>query len=151
MNMSRVLAICAFVLVAQPAYGIVEAIDELREEMEGGGDVESAIDRAEAVIERGEETIRQLRTEVRQLETEKAELQRIQTALTSGLIGAIVTAIVAISGAVMKTMSSKADRDIKRLDVLEKMAALEGKGIVVPADIRRSYGAVAPGTGDRQD
>ena len=74
-----------------------------------------------------------------QLQKEKAQLEQIQTTLTSGLIGAVVTAIVAIAGALLKTKNSKVDRDLKRLEVVEKMNELTEKGVALPPDIAKTY------------
>ena len=100
--------------------------------------------RLEAALKRGEEINASLQSEVEALRTERAQLVQVQTALTSGLIGAIVTALVAIGGAIMGSRNSRPDRDLKRLAVLEKARELEGAGIKLPNDIAQAYGAPRP-------
>jgi hypothetical protein len=73
-------------------------------------------------------------------------LVQVQTALTSGLIGAIVTAIVAIGGAIINSRNSKPERDLKRLAVLEKAHELQSAGVSLPDDIRHAY-TVRPDAG----
>ena len=96
--------------------------------------------RLEAALKRGEEINASLQSEVETLKTERAQLVQVQTALTSGLIGAIVTALVAIIGAVMGSRNSRADRDLKRLAVIEKARELQAAGIRLPDDIAQTYG-----------
>lgn len=127
--------------VASPAFAIEEAISELRERLENAENTEEVIAIAEETIQEGEQVIEDLREEVQRLKDEKAELKRIQTALTSGLIGAVVTAVVAVIGFIFKAMNSKVDRDLKRLEVAEKISQLESKGISIPGDFRGKYGA----------
>lgn len=81
----------------------------------------------------------QLREEIKEIQKKKADLEKIQTTLTSGLIGAIVTAIIAILGIVFKTFDSRSERDLKRLEVIEKIAELKAKGIDVPENLKRKY------------
>jgi len=59
--------------------------------------------------------------------------------LTSGLIGALVTAAVAVIGALTNFRRSRADRDFRRLEVLEKATQLQASGIGVPPDILQDY------------
>ncbi len=66
-------------------------------------------------------------------------LEQVQTVLTSGLVGAIVTAPVAIMGAVASARTSRAEWDLKRLDVVEKVVALKKAGVGVPRDIAEDY------------
>lgn len=100
----------------------------------------------EEAIKRGERAsaelwtqIKSLEEEKRALENEKRALEKIQVVLTSGLIGALVTAFVAILGTFVNFARGRAERDLKRLEVLEKAAALEAKGIRVPDDIQAVY------------
>ena len=97
--------------------------------------------RLEAALKRGEEINASLQSEVETLKTERAQLVQVQMALTSGLIGAIVTALVAIGGAIMGSRNSRPDRDLKRLAVLEKARELQSAGIKLPDDIARAYGS----------
>ena len=127
--------------VASPSFAIREAISELRERLRNAENTEEVVAIAEETIQKGERTMEDLRKEVQKLENEKAELERIQTALTSGLIGAVVTAVIAVIGFIFKDMSSTVDRDLKRLEVAEKLSELESKGVLIPGDIRKKYGA----------
>ena len=95
--------------------------------------------RLEAALARGEEIIDSLQSEVESLKTERAQLVQVQTALTSGLIGAVVTALVAIGGAVVNSRNSKPERDLKRLAVLEKVHELQSAGVQLPDDIAQIY------------
>ena len=95
--------------------------------------------RLEAALKRGEEIIDSLQSEVESLKAERAQLVQIQTALTSGLIGAVVTALVAIGGALVNFRNSKPERDLKRLAVLEKVHELQSAGVQLPHDIAQRY------------
>lgn len=110
---------------------------------QAGGAASTA--RLEAALKRGEEINASLRSEVEALKIERAQLVQVQTTLTSGLIGAIVTALVAIGGAIMGSRNSRPDRDLKRLAVLEKARELQSAGIRLPDDIADAYGAPPPG------
>ena len=63
----------------------------------------------EAKFKRREGIVHTLQSEVNSFKAERAQLVQVQTALTSGLIGAIVTALVAIGGAILNSKSSKPD------------------------------------------
>jgi hypothetical protein len=95
--------------------------------------------RLDAALKRGEEINASLQSEVEALKIERAQLVQVQTALTSGLIGAIVTAIVAIGGAIINSRNSKPERDLKRLAVLEKAHELQSAGVPLPEDIMYAY------------
>lgn len=113
-----------------------------------------AIAELKDAIERGERAGAQLWTEINEhkaaveaLQKEKRELQeanqrleRTQTVLGSGLIGALVTAFVAIFGAVTNSKRSRADSDLKRLDVIVKARDLQSSGVPLPNDIVQAYG-----------
>lgn len=95
--------------------------------------------RLEAALKRGEEINASLRSEVEALKAERTQLVQVQTALTSGLIGAVVTALVAIGGAIVNSRNSRPERDLKRLAVLEKAHELQGAGVQLPDDIAQAY------------
>jgi len=106
----------------------------------------------QAAIKRGEQASAGLWTQIKTLEEQKAALEnkkraleKIQVVLTSGLIGALVTAFVAVLGTFLNFSRGRAERDLKRLEVLEKALELESKGVHVPADIEAAYkGRSAP-------
>jgi HAMP domain-containing protein len=100
----------------------------------------------EEAIRRGERASAGLMTQIKTLEDQKAALEdekraleKVQVVLTSGLIGALVTALVAILGTFLNFSRGRAERDLKRLEVLEKSVELEAKGIHVPDDIDAAY------------
>ena len=95
--------------------------------------------RLEAALKRGEEINVSLQSQVESLKAERAQLVQVQTALTSGLIGAVVTALVAIGGAIVSSRNSKPERDLKRLAVLEKAHELQSAGVQLPNDIAQAY------------
>lgn len=95
--------------------------------------------RLEAALKRGEEINASLESQIESLKAERAQLVQIQTALTSGLIGAVVTAMVAIGGAILNSKTSKPERDLKRLAVMEKAHELERAGMQLPIDIAQTY------------
>ncbi|MDO8932840.1 MAG: hypothetical protein Q7U97_10635 [Rhodocyclaceae bacterium] len=74
-----------------------------------------------------------------ELKKQHDELKQIQSQLASGLVGAIVTAIVAIAGAFLTALNSKPERDLKRLTVIEKANELKKSGVAVPEDIVSQY------------
>jgi septal ring factor EnvC (AmiA/AmiB activator) len=150
--------------VSSPAFAIKaihDAISDAEKAAQNDPKGSPSIEHLQQTIDEGKQTIADLQTQSDQLEQEKtalvaqktaleqqnsdlqarkAELERIQTALTSGLIGAIVTALVAIAGVIMKTLGSRVDRDFRRLEVVEKMAALRKDGFEPPAELVAAYG-----------
>ncbi|EIC27839.1 hypothetical protein [Methylomicrobium album] len=136
------LRIFAATCLLMPLAGHPEIARHLDEELEHGRRVveaspqgEGATDQIRSLkeaIARGETASRQLREEIQRLE-------KIQAVLTSGLIGAVVTAIVAMLSAFANFRRSRADRDYRRLEVIEKAQQLKSAGIRVPADILRNY------------
>jgi len=67
-------------------------------------------------------------------------LERTQIVLGSGLIGALVTAVVGILGAITSSRRSRADSDLKRLEVIVRARELQQKGVPLPSDIVQGYG-----------
>ncbi|SRR5258706_1428705 len=123
------------------AKGLDREVDKAKKAMADslGPAAAERIQALQAAIERGERASADLHTQIQALETEKAKLEQVQTVLTSGLVGAIVTALVAIMGAVASARTSRAERDLKRLDVVEKVVALKKAGVGVPRDIAEAY------------
>lgn len=125
-----------------PLLGRAEIARHLDEELEHGRRVvetspqgEQAADQIRSLkeaIAKGETASKQLREEIQRLE-------KIQAVLTSGLIGAVVTAIVALLSAFANFRRSRADRDFRRLEVIEKAHQLKSAGVKVPGDILRNY------------
>ena len=140
----RIVGACMVIWLttASPAYAIIDAVDELETAIASSdGTIDAALARAEEVIADGKRTVTELRASVAQLEDEKAELESVRTTLTSGLIGAIVTALVAIFGTVFRSIGSRIERDLKRLEVLDKMNELRDKGVAIPPRMETSYGS----------
>jgi hypothetical protein len=81
------------------------------------------------------------------LKEQLEENKRIQSILTSSLLAAFVTAVVAIGVAIVNAKQSKPDRDLKRLAVLEKARELSGQGFYIPADIASEYEVARSNTG----
>jgi hypothetical protein len=151
-NQTRNLAIVAltalagyvFVGAAYPAEEIDRAVEAVKAVIRSGNRQpmdEAHMQRLELAIAEGEKASERLRKEITDLEREKNELERVQTILASGLIGVLVTAVVAVLGALSSRGRSKAERDLKRLEVLEKARNLQKSGIDIPADIIRDYHA----------
>jgi hypothetical protein len=115
--------------------------EELRTASQADSNASDKVVALENAIKAGERASSDLRGQIKALEDEKQALEKVQVVLTSGLIGALVTAVVAILGTVLGFSRGRADRDLKRLEVLEKSTELESKGIKVPDDIRIAYGA----------
>src|SRR4051812_19848358 len=87
-------------------------------------DAGAKVNALNAAIKQGQDAAKELRGKIEELEREKRDLEKVQTALTSGLVGALLAAVVAIGGALGKFWTSKAERDLKRLEVIDKMAQL---------------------------
>jgi hypothetical protein len=133
-----------FLCITIQSHGI--AINNLRMEIEKAKDsigdasqLEKKLKIAEEAVARGEKFLETREKQIEALKTEKAELEKLQLTLTSGLIGAVVTAIVAILGVVLKTFSSRAEKYLKDLEVIEKIAALKSKGVTLPAKFEKYY------------
>lgn len=142
-------ALLAVLLLATPhAAGAIEAAtealrDELRQARADPGHTTQSEKLAELAraISQGEAASQGLRAQIDSLKEEKAKLERIQAILTSGLIGALVTALVAVLGALSKFSGWRVERDLKRLEVIERAHRLNEDGVKVPADILRDAGA----------
>jgi len=140
--MQRSLMLLVIACCLLPLAGHAEIARHLDEEIEHGRQIVEASPSNEAAqdqihslkeaIARGETASVQLRDEIQRLE-------KIQAVLTSGLIGAVVTAIVALLSAFANFRRSRADRDFRRLEVIEKAHQLKAAGVHVPADILRNY------------
>jgi len=98
-----------------------------------------SVAKLEDALTRGKQINASLKAQVETYKEEKAELLKIQTTLASGLIGAIVTAIIAIAGALLSAKNSRPDRDLKRLVVIEKALELKQSGVSIPKDIALNY------------
>ncbi|HEY9218807.1 MAG TPA: hypothetical protein VIO94_12200 [Phenylobacterium sp.] len=150
----RIKIACAAVWLALGAAGAAHA--EIARDIESRTEAlraSSGPSRAEEIagleqaIARGERASGELRGQIagleaqtRKLQEEKAALERIQVVLTSGLIGAIVTALVAILGAFAKVRSGREERELQRLQVIEKAFELRAKGVPLPADLQAVLG-----------
>lgn len=134
---------------AEAAVEIEKRTDELRQSTAAAATPEQVRALA-AAIERGERASAGLRNQIqvleqqtRKREDEKRSLERVQVVLTSGLVGALVTALVAILGMFLNVARGRAERDLKRLEVLEKCAQLESRGIQIPVEIRTHYSTLS--------
>jgi hypothetical protein len=104
-------------------------------------EAEASLQRLEAALENGERVNASLHSQVASLQEERTKLQQAQTVLTSGLVGALVTAIVAILGAFVTSRNSRPDRDLKRLAVIEKVRELKAANVKLPRDLARADGS----------
>jgi hypothetical protein len=104
-------------------------------------EAEASLQRLEEALENGERVNASLHSQVATLQEERAKLQQAQTILTSGLVGALVTAIVAILGAFVTSRNSRPDRDLKRLAVIEKVRELKAANVKLPPDLARADGS----------
>ena len=136
---------------AKAADKIDRAVKEVKAIIKSGSGssaTDATLRRLEDAVAEGEKASAGLRSEIdalererNELQQEKNDLQRVQSILASGLIGALVTAAVAVLGAMSSRGRSKAERDLKRLEVLEKSRSLQKSGIDIPAGIIRHYHA----------
>jgi hypothetical protein len=123
------------------------ASDEVRAAMAASNSPElspaarDSLRKLEEALDRGKNINDSLESQVKALENERAKLQQAQTVLTSGLVGALVTAIVAILGAFVTSRNSKPDRDLKRLAVIEKVRELKAANVKLPPDLARADGS----------
>jgi hypothetical protein len=126
---------------------IEEASDEVRAaiaESQGGAlspAANAALRKLEDALANGEQVNASLNSQVKALEDERAKLQQVQSVLTSGLVGALVTAIVAILGAFVTSRNSRPERDLKRLAVIEKVRELKAAQVKLPPDLARADGS----------
>ncbi|MEJ0085522.1 MAG: hypothetical protein WDO72_07565 [Pseudomonadota bacterium] len=144
---SVLLAAGATATHAEAIRQIHEASDEVRTAMAGGGSpdlspaAKASLLKLEQALAKGESINQSLNSQVKALEDERAKLQQAQTVLTSGLVGALVTAIVAILGAFVTSRNSKPDRDLKRLAVIEKVRELKAANVRLPPDLAHADGS----------
>ena|SRR5690349_19259844 len=146
-----IVAFCAL-LAASPASAVIaEDIEKKTEALKHAAasdaatakmltELQDAITQGEAASSRLRDNIKALENEKLALQEENRKLERVQTILASGLIGALVTAGVAILGVFVNVRRSRAERDLKRLEVVEKAGALQAKGVAIPEDIQSEYG-----------
>ena len=147
------LLFTAFLATSSAGAEIAKDIQKKTEDLRASATATDAATRdkvaaLQEAIRRGERASTGLLTQIKTLEDQKAALEsekraleKVQVVLTSGLIGALVTALVAILGTFLNFSRGRAERDLKRLEVLEKTVELEAKGIHVPADIDTAYKA----------
>lgn len=147
------IAACGVPSTARAIAAIEHAISDAQEAANRNLQTGVELSRLQKTIDEGKEAIAELRAQSGRLQQEKAalerqnaelqnkkaDLERIQTALTSGLIAAVIAALVAIAGSILKTLSSKVDRDFRQLEVIEKIAALGKEGVQVPARLASEY------------
>lgn len=125
------------------AHGLIRAADDLDHEIQqikssalaGTNDLTTKLAYAEQTLKDARQFIAKLDEQIKQLEKEKTELKQLQTALTSGLIAAVLGGLVAAMG----KFTSRAERDLKRLEVISKVAELRGKQVSMPADLLEKY------------
>lgn len=99
----------------------------------------AAMARLEAALKRGQEINESLNAQVEQLKSEREELVRTKELLASGLIGALVTIAVGVGGALISSRNSRPERDLKRLEAIEKAVKLDDAGIQLPEDVARRF------------
>ena len=104
-------------------------------------EAEASLRKLELALENGERVNASLHSQVASLQDERTKLQQLQTVLTSGLVGALVTAIVAILGAFVTSRNSRPERDLKRLAVIEKVRELKAANVKLPRDLARADGS----------
>jgi hypothetical protein len=100
---------------------------------------EEASERLRERIAKSQEEAKVLSAEKEKLEAEKRQLQSVQTALTSGLIGAVVTACVALLGLFGNYRKSRVEKDYRTLELIEKAAKLTSDGISLPRELQIRY------------
>ena len=138
-------------LTAPTSVHAIDAIEQKTEALKRAAEHDDATPQMmkdlQEAIKQGETASARLRAELQAVEKEKQalrdevqKLEKVQTILASGLIGVLVTAGVAILGILTNVRRSRAARDLKRLEVLEKAADLQAKGITIPGDIQSDYG-----------
>jgi hypothetical protein len=150
--MIRVLRVAGLLILALAAAApataaikkIEEASAEVRAAIQEGGELSPAarasLINLEAALANGERINTSLKDQVKALEDERAKLQEAQTVLKSGLVGALVTAIVAMLGAWVTSRNSRPERDLKRLAVIEKVRELKAANVKLPRDLARADG-----------
>jgi hypothetical protein len=94
------------------------------------------LDRA---IQAGNSAKQALNDELTKYNDEITRYKNLQIALTSGLVAALLTAIGAVITLLVTSRNSKPERDLKRLEVVEKSAQMRSKGIDIPSDIAEEY------------
>lgn len=146
-------AACGVPSTARAIAEIEHAISDAQEAANRNLQTGEELSRLQKTIDEGKEAIAELRAQSGRLEQEKAalerqnaelqdkkaDLERIQITLASGLIGAVIAALVAIAGSILKAISSKVDRDFRQLEIIEKIAALGKEGVQVPARLASDY------------
>jgi hypothetical protein len=141
------VALCGGSVSSAAIKKIEEASDEVRAAIaeSHGGELSPAANAAlrklEEALANGKEVNASLESQVKALEAERAKLQQVQSVLTSGLVGALVTAIVAILGAFVTSRNSRPERDLKRLAVIEKVRELKAARVKLPPDLARADGS----------
>lgn len=126
----------------EAATQVEQLVEELREEeasQVNSERVAQVIDRLNRARTNAEVIKTDLEATIKEYDTRQRSLERVQTVLTSGLIGAVVTAIVAIIGAFASVRASMPERDLKRLAVIEKARELRASGVQLPEDISNRY------------
>ncbi|MEM7358949.1 MAG: hypothetical protein AAF431_07625 [Pseudomonadota bacterium] len=140
---SMQIAVAAIEEIEEASAEVEKIVEALKDDSRSTGASDAidrkSIQRLSAALERGEQINSSLEEQVAKYKAEKEELLKVQTMLSSGLIGALVTAFVAIAGAIISAKSSKPERDLKRLSVIEKAMKLRQEGASLPRDIEVNY------------
>ena len=146
---NKLLTITLLMIFSTLAYGEAirhiefasEEAKEILEILKSGAQPENidAISRLESALDQGVRVNNDLQRQIYSYKREKDELLKLKTTLSTSLIGAIITTIIAIFGAYIKVKNSKPERDLNRLNIIEKAFELNKSGVVLPDDISRKY------------
>lgn len=115
---------------------LAEKVAHLNDTLDAGKQVIVQLNAQNAKLERDKIA---LQVKTQELKEERAQLERVQTALTSGLIGALITAVVAVLGTLSRLRSSRFDRDYRHVEIIEKLASLREQGVGLPPELVRTY------------
>lgn len=84
-----------------------------------------------------------LNSELVTYRTERAQYNETLSALRSALFASVLAALGIVGGWIVSSLNAKADRDLKRLNIIEKAGELREAGFSIPSDIEAKYLSVS--------
>ena len=89
------------------------------------------------------ELANRLSAELKSYKVERTKYDETLSTLRSALFASIIAALGVVGGWVVTSLNAKTERDLKRLNIIEKVRDLKDAGLGVPSDIELRYMAEA--------
>jgi hypothetical protein len=140
-TITSVFVIGLLLLGSVRSHGIINAINDVESvlaNLKGTtnfAEVRAVILHAQKVIDEGRAEVARLQKEQARWQEEKKNLEFARSLLGTGFLAALLGAFVGY----WQKANSKAERLLKELDLIERIAKLKAAGIDVPSEIEKKY------------